>query len=151
VRLLVRALAAQDVDPLQYRRRNRPLLVRACEEKLDEALERIARLLAMVYPPHDIRSAHRALRGSSASARAGAIELLDNLVEGSVKGELLAALDDVALGDRRRAARADRAQALGALLTTDDRWLRTCAAYAAEAADAAAEPALALELEGVPC
>jgi ATP/ADP translocase len=146
VRLLVRALAGEGVEPLQYRRRTRPLLVRACEEKLDEALERIARLLAMVYPPHDILAAHRALRGSSASARAGAIELLDNLVEGSVKGELLAALDDVALGNRRRPDRADRAESLRALLATDDRWLRACAAFAIEAADAMAlEPALVIE------
>jgi len=129
VRLLVRTLAAHDVEPLQYRRRSRPLLVRACEEKLDEALERIARLLAMVYPPRDILAAHRALRGTSASARAGAIELLDNLVEGKSKGELLAALDDVALGNRRR-GRADPAEALRALRICDDGWLRTCAAVA---------------------
>jgi hypothetical protein len=130
VRLLVRGLAAEGVEPLQYRKRSRPLLVRALEEKLDEALERIARVLAMVYPPHDILATHRALRGSSASARAGAIELLDNLVEGKSKGELLAALDDVALGNRRR-VRPDRHETLSALLECDDRWLRACAVHAA--------------------
>jgi hypothetical protein len=139
VRLLVHGLAAEGVEPLQYRKRSRPLLVRALEEKLDEALERIARVLAMVYPPHDILATHRALRGSSASARAGAIELLDNLVEGKSKGELLAALDDVALGNRQR-VRPDRNESLSALLECDDRWLRACAVHAA--AQLADEPEL---------
>jgi hypothetical protein len=104
--------------------------VRVLEEKLDESLERIARVLAMVYPPRDILSAHRALRSGSSSERAGAIELLDNLVEGSTKGELLSALDDVALGTRRR-LRPDPQKTLAALLACDDRWLRACAAFTA--------------------
>jgi hypothetical protein len=135
VRLLVAALVTEGVEPLAADRRGqpRPLLVRALEEKLEESLERIARLLALVYPPHDILAAHRALRSSEPAARAGALELLDNLIEGSCKGELLSALDDVALGDHR-GSRGDRAERLCQLLSCDDRWLRACAAFAARQA-----------------
>ncbi len=130
VALLVRALSAEGVEPLEDRARSRPLLVRTLEEKLDETLERIARLLALVYPPRDILAAHRALRGASASARAGALELLDNLLEGECKNELMQALDDVALGDGR-GTRAARAETLALLRETDDPWLCECAAWAA--------------------
>ena len=141
VALLVRALAAEGVEPLADRHRTRPLLERALEEKLDQALERIARLLALAYPPRDILAAHRALRGGSPQARAGALELLDNLLEGDSKSELLQALDEVALGGarpftipRERPRREERVETLRALLEIDDPWLRACAAFTARAA-----------------
>jgi len=110
-------------------------LVRALEERLDRALERIARLLALVYPPRDILAAYRALHGGSSGARAGALELLDNLLEGGWKGELMQALDDVAFGAQARPRdREDRADTLALVLIEGDGWLRACAAYTARAA-----------------
>lgn len=140
VALLVRALAAEGIEPLADRRRARPLLPRTLEEKLDQALERIARLLALCYPPRDIFAAHRALRGGSPGERAGAIELLDNLLEGDSKGDLLQALDEVALGgarpfgtERERPPREERLSILRELLAADDPWLRACAVTRARA------------------
>jgi hypothetical protein len=131
--LLSRALAAEDVATRSHRRQHQPLLVRALEEKLDEALERTARLLALVYPRRDVFAAHRALAVGSAGARAGALELLDNLLEGDAKAELLQVLDEVALGVSRH-PRVQREHTLGELLHIDDAWLRACAAHTARAA-----------------
>jgi hypothetical protein len=126
VGVLVRARHAERVEP----HAGRPLLLRALDEQLDHSLERVARLLATVYPARDILAAHRALRAGPPLARAGALELLDNLLGGESKLPLLQALDEMALGGRapRRPA---REASLRALLQLDDRWLRACAAHAA--------------------
>jgi hypothetical protein len=138
VMCLTSALRSENVEPRPClspaaRRRPRALLVRALEEKLDRALERIARLLALVYPPRDILASYRALCGDSPGAKAGALELLDNLVEGEAKRELMQALDEVALGAPHR-ARLGREASLARLLLVDDPWLRACAAFSARGA-----------------
>jgi len=133
VALLAQSLAAEGATTIADRRRPRPLLVRTLEEKLDEAVERITRLLALVYPQRDIVAARRALAHGSAGERAGALELLDNLLEGDAKTELLQVLDEVALG-AAQLPREPREDTLAALLETDDRWLRACAAYTARSA-----------------
>ena len=59
------------------------------EECLAGALERVARLLALVYPPRDVVALHRALRGTSERVRGAAVELLDNMMRGPGREELL--------------------------------------------------------------
>jgi ATP/ADP translocase len=117
---LARALRAQPQDRL---------LARLLRERFDQGLERIARLLALVYPPRDILTTFRALRSLSRAARAGALELLDNLLEGGYRSELLQAFDDVLLvdADAPPGAEAERRAALAALIRDGDPWLRACA------------------------
>jgi ATP/ADP translocase len=126
---LATALRAQGIVPSSTRAttRKRTLLQRALEEKLGHALERIGRALALCHPPRDMVAAWRALRRGSRAARAGALELLDNLLEGPVRAELLRALDQVAL-EGRNLQRVDRAESLRRLLRNEDPWLRACAA-----------------------
>lgn len=126
VRLLARALVAEGAEPFADRGRARPLLVRALEEKLDHALERIGRLLALVYSSRDIVAAQRAFRTGTPAERAGALELLDNLLDVESKGELMQALDEIMACGRP----ADRGDVLRELARGDDPWLRTCAAWA---------------------
>lgn len=126
LRLLTRALAGEGVEPLLPRERSRPLLVRVLEEKLDHSVERIGRLLALVYPPHDILAADRAIRRGTAAERACGLELIDNLIEGGAKGDLMRALDEACATGVRRA---DRAGTIAALMQSDDSWLRACAAF----------------------
>jgi ATP/ADP translocase len=146
------------------RQRPRPLLTRVVEERFVRALERVARLLALVYPPRDIAAAHRALASSSPGARAGALELLDNVLEAECKGELLQAIDDVLLGAAAtltRASTSDREAVLDELARSDA-WLRACVAYDRDrraglaldeerAAAAGEEPCAALEPEESRC
>jgi hypothetical protein len=110
----------------------RRLLVRALVEKSDEALERIMRLIGLGYSRVDVGAAQRALRHGQERARAGALELLDNLLEADVKGPLMKALDAWAL-DAHDLGQPDGAEALAALLSIEDPWLRACAALMARA------------------
>ncbi|MHB1843827.1 MAG: cyclic nucleotide-binding domain-containing protein [Deltaproteobacteria bacterium] len=69
------------------------LLVRALGDRLDQSLEVVFRLLGLVYPHRALIAAHRRFTGSDARERAQAVELLDSLVEDSVRLRLLPALD----------------------------------------------------------
>jgi AAA family ATP:ADP antiporter len=129
--LLAGALRAEGAVPSttyipSERRRPRTLLVRTLEEKIDATVVRIGRALELAYPPRDMRAAFRALRGKSRAARAGALELLDNLLEGELRNRLLRALDQVAL-EGRDVPRIEREESLRRLRECDDRWLRACA------------------------
>jgi hypothetical protein len=80
-------------------------LVRACrdavlERRLAETVENVFALLVLAYPHADVRAAERALAGDSPAVRAGALELLDNLVVGELKPALLEVLDGVAFARR---------------------------------------------------
>jgi len=57
------------------------LLRQALQERMDQKLERVFRLLGLRYPPADIYSAYSGLRSQRSDLRASAIEFLDNLPE----------------------------------------------------------------------
>lgn len=66
-------------------RKTRQLLIKALEERLDQNLERIFRLLGLKYPPDDIYNAYLGIRSNMANLRANAVEFLDNLLEPGLK------------------------------------------------------------------
>ena len=66
-------------------RASRSLLVRALEDKLARALDRIYRLLGLIYPWKDVAAARYTIEHSDARTRAGAIEYMDNLLGGAVR------------------------------------------------------------------
>jgi ATP/ADP translocase len=148
---LALALRAEGVVPTSERtsgERPRALLARALHEKIDGAVERICRALALCYPRRDMMAAYRALRGAARAARAGALELLDNLLDDELRGDLLRALDRVAL-EGSMVPRIDRRESLRLLLQGDDRWLRVCADYTARAP--VAESSLRIPMDEVRC
>ena len=73
-------------------------------------------------------------------ARAGALELLDNLLEGPTRNELLRALDQVAL-EGRNLPRPDREESRRELAESDDPWLRAVVAHAPGGPEVPAAPA----------
>jgi hypothetical protein len=68
------------------------LLVRALRERLDERLERIIRLLGLIYSPHDIYSVYYNYRIKPA-LRPAAIEFLDNIVDAPLKETVVPLLE----------------------------------------------------------
>lgn len=106
-------------------------LVQLLGARLAAALARLFDLLALIYPPYDVRAAQRGLQDPSPTARAGALELLDNVVRGAARHPVLAALELVVLPNRRPPL--DREQTLAALLALDDPLLRREVARAARA------------------
>jgi hypothetical protein len=79
-------------------------------------------LLALSFTPADVRAAEAALVDASPTVRAGALELLDNLVHGPLRKPVLEALEAVILP--RRGMAPAREATLAALLELDDASLR---------------------------
>jgi len=78
------------------------LLARALDEKLHRTVDRIYRLLSLVYPWKDIAAARWTLEHGDSRGRAGALEYLDNLLTGPVRKRVLPVLEEVPLEEKVR-------------------------------------------------
>ena len=114
------------------------LLCQTLQERMDQKLERVFRLLGLRYPPADIYSAYNGLRSQRSHLRASAIEFLDNLLLPNMKQLLLPILEesaaDTLLSHGRQhfgLQRKSRAAYLEQCMTGRDTWLRTISIYAA--------------------
>jgi AAA family ATP:ADP antiporter len=111
---------------------------RALHETMDQEVERIFRLLALLYPRYDLHGAYIGLQSSDRIVHDNALEFLDNILKPQLQRMLVPLLDSevttaerVALANRVVGARMEtQEQALVALIQSDDPWLRSCAAYA---------------------
>ncbi|MCU1276667.1 MAG: hypothetical protein JWM53_213 [bacterium] len=109
----------------------KPPLVSVLHARMTAALERMFALLALSYPRADVRAAESALSSSSPTSRAGALELLDNVLRGPARAVVLDSLEPVVLP--RRGMAPCREETLSALLSLDDAPLRRDIARAARA------------------
>jgi ATP:ADP antiporter, AAA family len=115
-----------------------PLLTRALRERMDRELERIFRLLGLLYPPRDIHNAYAGLISGQPRIRSNAMEVLEHLVRADLYRTLVCALDpDVSLKEKLQFAQrlchtsvGSKAEALRIVLQSEDRWLRACAMHA---------------------
>ncbi|HET6961286.1 MAG TPA: hypothetical protein VFJ27_02260, partial [Terriglobia bacterium] len=114
------------------------LLRQALQERMDQKLERVFRLLGLRYPPADIYSAYNGLRSQRRDLRASAIEFLDNLLLPPMKQLLFPILEESAadtllvsgsqhFGLQRKSGVAYLEQCI----TGRDTWLRTISIYVA--------------------
>jgi len=72
-------------------------LILLLENRLDENLERIFKLLELKYPPEEIDTVYRNLKSDKTDLRINAIEFLDNLLEVSLKKVLIPIIESVTL------------------------------------------------------
>jgi AAA family ATP:ADP antiporter len=84
---LVRKLFERDRLP------DSALLCRAVCEKLGRSLDRIYRILSVLYPWKDIAAARWEIEQADGRSRAGALEYLDNLLSGSLRKHIVPALE----------------------------------------------------------
>jgi AAA family ATP:ADP antiporter len=112
--------------------------VRALKQSMDQEVERIFRLMALLYPHLDLHGAYRGLVSADAAVRANALELVDNILRPSLRHLVVPLLDGqvsvgqrVALANRLVGAPVETAeQAVQALVASGDPWLKACAAHA---------------------
>src|SRR6185312_4121846 len=109
----------------------KPPLVSVLHARRTAALSRMFELLALVYPRSDVRAAEHAILSDSATVRAGALELLDNVLRGPARSVVMDSLEPVVLP--RRGMAPCREPTLAALLALDDAPLRRDVARAARA------------------
>ena len=112
------------------------LLARAIQERLDQDLEMIFRLIGLQYPQKDIYHAYTALRGTQSDRRAAALEFMDNVLQPDLKSVILPLLEEAStehLIDRATTRFGIRVtsveDSLRLLLERSDSWLQSCALY----------------------
>lgn len=120
------------------------LLRRALRERLQKNLERIFRLLALIYPAKDVFNAYQGVQSANKNIRASGIEFLENLLQKDIKEFLMPILDETSpeaiIRTGRKRFRIDitnRQEGLVALARGKDPWLKACAIYAAGSASSA--------------
>lgn len=142
------------------------LLVGLCDDKLEQSLERVFRLLQIRHKHEDLRSVYFAVRSGERVRRAHALELLDVLtvpressaLSQQVRQLLLLCVDDLSVSERLERARPflpdqpqSHAAALQALVNDRDETLAAFAAYhALEVGSAELEGAVAEALRERP-
>jgi hypothetical protein len=113
-------------------------VTQALRESIRQELERIFRLLGLLYPHLDLHSVYFGLQSKNATVYDNALEFLENVLKSQLRAILVPLLDG-RVSPRQRAAIADRfvrakignrEQAVAGLLASDDPWLKSCGAYA---------------------
>lgn len=113
------------------------VLHRALRERMEYEMERIFRLLGLLYPPRDVHNAFIGLTSGRPQLQANALEVLEHLLRPDLY-RMLAYVLDPEIGLRQKLAFAQRIchttvdsrrEALRMLLHSDDRWLIACALH----------------------
>lgn len=78
------------------------LLARALDQKHQRASGRIFRLLGLLFSPEDINAVRVARESADPRLRSGAIEYLDNLLEGDIRRRVMLLLEDMPADERIR-------------------------------------------------
>ena len=116
---LVGALPVWDADHVPS------LLDRLLKERLEDHLQNLFGLLALIFPAKDVWAAYQSLISGQAKLRAHALEYLENTLEGDLRRSVFAAIDDSTIHEKLDRAEkmfgvsvGSRGQALGEILST---------------------------------
>ena len=128
----------QILDKLENTGPDQAPVGRAIHESMQQELERIFRLLGLLHPHLDVHSAYLGLQSKNASVYDNSLEFLDNVLKAQLREMLVPLLDGkVSVQERARLAKRlvrasidNQEQAIAALVTSEDPWLRSCGAYA---------------------
>jgi AAA family ATP:ADP antiporter len=123
------ALTEAPSDPPSH-----PLLLRALDEQIELARERVFRLLGLLYPARDIYNAWHGIVHGKPAVRAASLEFLDNVFSVRHRNSILPLIEAATPEEicSRSVAlfgvvRPDFRTALGALAAGKDTWLAACA------------------------
>ena len=113
-------------------------VLRAPRASMEQEVERIFRLLGLLYPRYDLHSAYFGLRSSDPAVHDNALEFLDNILRPQLRSVLVPLLDfgvsvseRIQLANRLVGAKVEtREEAVAALLSSEEPWLKSCGAYA---------------------
>jgi ATP:ADP antiporter, AAA family len=128
----------QVLGPLRTQLEPEDAILLALEQTMEQELERIFRLMALLFEGPGLHDAYVGVRSANQSVRANALEFLDNVLKPELRTVLVPLLDSqvsvgerIALADRLVGAPLETAeQAVATLLGSEDGWLRSCAVHA---------------------
>jgi hypothetical protein len=123
---------------LSQRMDSREPVAQALRESMTQEIERIFRLLKLLFPANDMHSAFVGLQSENRMVHDNALEFLENVLKPQMRELLVPLLDpDVASAQRVDIANrvlgtsvASREEAVAMLAMSPDPWLQSCAAYA---------------------
>jgi HEAT repeat protein len=124
-------------------------VIAALQASMEQELERIFRLIALLSPDDSLHDAYVGVRSSNKLVRANALEYLEHILKPDLRHVLLPLIDSqIEEAERIRLANAlvgapvaSPEQALETLLVSEDPWLRSRAEYAWQRLAGEAEPA----------
>ena len=108
------------------------LLARALIEKTKRGMDRIYRLLSLLYHWKDIAAARHTIEHGDMRSRAGTIEYLDNVLAGSLRKTLIPLIEDTLQGETPLSldrARSNAESAVLKLINDDDQVVASAAIY----------------------
>ena len=128
----------QVLGPLRAQLKEDDPILQALRRSMDQELERIFRLMALLVEGSALHDAYVGVRSPNSAVRANALEFLDNVLESDLRRLLVPLLDAsvslderIALADQLVGAPVETAEdAVATLLASGDTWLRSCAVYA---------------------
>jgi HEAT repeat protein len=117
---------------------NNDAVIAALQASMEQELERIFRLIALVSPDESLHDAYVGVRSTNKLVRANALEYLEHILKPELRHVLLPLIDSqIEEAERIRLANvlvgapvATPEQALSTLLASEDPWLRSRAEYA---------------------
>jgi len=122
-----------DSNPVKKARK---LLIVTLEERLDDNLERIFRLLGLEYPPKDMFNAYLGIKSDKSNLRANSIEFLDNILEVNLKRILIPIVEtskaEIQLINAQKLfgfTMPTESECISLILQGDDNWLKVCTLY----------------------
>jgi ATP:ADP antiporter, AAA family len=110
----------------------------ALHESLQQELERIFRLMSLLFPQLELHTVYLGLQSQSKTVHDNALEFLENVLKSQLRSVLVPLLDGRVSANERadlanrlvRAKIENREQAVAALVLCEDPWLKSCGAYA---------------------
>jgi AAA family ATP:ADP antiporter len=107
-------------------------------KSMDREVERIFRLMKLLFPSIDLQNAYRGIQSRDQATHANALEFLENTLDPTLRALLLPLIDsEVSVAERIRRADSflntsvtSREAAVAALLHSEDPWLKSCGVYA---------------------
>jgi len=128
----------QVMGPLRARLKEDDPVLEAMRHAMEQELERIFRLMALLFPATGLHDAYVGVRSSNPIVRANALEFLDSTLKPELRQVLVPLLDStvtteerVTLADRFVGAPLETPeQAVETMLESEDVWLRSCGIYA---------------------
>jgi AAA family ATP:ADP antiporter len=128
----------QVMGALRSHLKERDPVLEGLQHSMAEELERIFRLMGLLFEGTGLHDAYVGVRSTSSAVRANALEFLDNVLKPELRRVLVPLLDTqvsmderIAIADRLVGAPLETTeQAVETLLASADPWLRSCAVYA---------------------
>ena len=128
----------QLMGPLQRQLKEDDPVLQAMRHAMEQELERIFRLMALILPATGLHDAYVGVRSSNPIVRANALEFLESTLKPELR-QVLVPLLDSQVATEERVALANRfvgapletpEQAVETMLSSEDAWLRSCGVYA---------------------